>query len=47
MIAIQLLARMHEQNMEIPLAALFTHPTLSELALAVGNIKPSIRPTQS
>ncbi|MCG3462320.1 amino acid adenylation domain-containing protein [Xenorhabdus bovienii] len=34
--AIQLLARMYEQNMEIPLAAVFTHPTLCELASTVG-----------
>ncbi|MDC9588815.1 amino acid adenylation domain-containing protein [Xenorhabdus sp. XENO-10] len=32
LIAIQLLARMREQGMEIPLATLFTHPSLCELA---------------
>ncbi|MBI6548982.1 amino acid adenylation domain-containing protein [Xenorhabdus sp. VLS] len=37
LIAIQLLARMREQNMEMPLSALFIHPTLCELALAVGD----------
>ncbi|OKP02451.1 non-ribosomal peptide synthetase [Xenorhabdus eapokensis] len=36
LIAIQLLARMREQNMEIPLATLFTHPTLCELARAIN-----------
>ncbi|WP_422645754.1 amino acid adenylation domain-containing protein [Xenorhabdus budapestensis] len=36
LIAIQLLARMREQNMEIPLATLFTHPTLCELAKAIN-----------
>ncbi len=37
LIAIQLLARLREQNREIPLAALFSHPTLCELALIVRN----------
>ncbi|OTA17398.1 Amino acid adenylation [Xenorhabdus vietnamensis] len=32
LLAIQLLARMREQDMNIPLATLFTHPTLCELA---------------
>ncbi|MBE8595309.1 non-ribosomal peptide synthetase [Xenorhabdus sp. BG5] len=36
LIAIQLLARMREQNMEIPLATLFTHPTLCELAKVIN-----------
>ncbi|WP_422824083.1 amino acid adenylation domain-containing protein [Xenorhabdus entomophaga] len=36
LIAIQLLARMGEKNMEIPLATLFTHPTLCELARVVS-----------
>ncbi|WP_420497844.1 phosphopantetheine-binding protein [Xenorhabdus khoisanae] len=36
LIAIQLLARMREKNMEIPLATLFTHPTLYELAKVVS-----------
>ncbi|BET97144.1 amino acid adenylation domain-containing protein [Xenorhabdus taiwanensis] len=36
LIAIQLLARMREQDMEIPLATLFTHPTLCELAKAIN-----------
>ncbi|WFQ81065.1 amino acid adenylation domain-containing protein [Xenorhabdus sp. SF857] len=34
--AIQLLARMREQDMEMPLATLFTHPTLCELAGAIN-----------
>ncbi|PHM73776.1 non-ribosomal peptide synthetase [Xenorhabdus kozodoii] len=36
LIAIQLLARLREQNIEIPLATLFTHPTLCELAGAIS-----------
>ncbi|PHM46101.1 Amino acid adenylation [Xenorhabdus mauleonii] len=36
LLAIQLLARMHEQGMQIPLAALFIHPTLCELAEIVA-----------
>ncbi|WP_052189507.1 non-ribosomal peptide synthetase [Xenorhabdus sp. NBAII XenSa04] len=36
LIAIQVLARIREQNMEIPLATLFTHPTLCELAKAIN-----------
>ncbi|WP_338805056.1 amino acid adenylation domain-containing protein [Xenorhabdus griffiniae] len=36
LIAIQLLARMREQDMEIPLATLFTHPTLCELASVIS-----------
>ncbi len=39
--AIQLLSRMREQGMEVPLAALFTHPILSEMALMVKGISIS------
>ncbi|MBD2796682.1 amino acid adenylation domain-containing protein [Xenorhabdus sp. 18] len=35
LVAIQLLSRMYAQGMHVPLAALFTHPTLCELALVV------------
>ncbi|MDX7998135.1 amino acid adenylation domain-containing protein [Xenorhabdus sp. Reich] len=42
--AIQLLARMYEQNMEVPLIAVFTHPTLSELASVVGNTATILSP---
>ncbi|MDC9592434.1 non-ribosomal peptide synthetase [Xenorhabdus sp. IM139775] len=35
LVAIQLLSRMYAQGMPVPLAALFTHPTLCELALVV------------
>ncbi|WP_319929101.1 non-ribosomal peptide synthetase [Xenorhabdus santafensis] len=43
LVAMQLLARMREQNMEIPLATLLAHPTLHELALAVS--KASFSPS--
>ncbi|PHM36579.1 non-ribosomal peptide synthetase [Xenorhabdus innexi] len=36
LLAVQLINRMREQEMEIPLTALFTHPTLCDLATAVG-----------
>ncbi|PHM61079.1 non-ribosomal peptide synthetase [Xenorhabdus ishibashii] len=42
LIAIQLLARMCEQNMEIPLATLFTHPTLYELAGAINSNRSTV-----
>ncbi|PHM46098.1 Amino acid adenylation [Xenorhabdus mauleonii] len=35
--AIQLLARMHEQNMHVSLMDLFTHPTLKEMAMVVDD----------
>ncbi|MDX7989405.1 amino acid adenylation domain-containing protein [Xenorhabdus sp. 12] len=37
LLAIQLLSRMHEQGMQIPLTTLFTHPTLCELAVVVAS----------
>ncbi|PHM67787.1 Amino acid adenylation [Xenorhabdus stockiae] len=43
--ATQLLARMHQQGMEIPLTTLFTCPTLCELAIAVR--KQTITPAFS
>ncbi|OTA16216.1 Amino acid adenylation [Xenorhabdus vietnamensis] len=36
LLAIQLLNHMREQDMEVTLTTLFAHPTLSDLALAVG-----------
>ncbi|OTA16198.1 Amino acid adenylation [Xenorhabdus beddingii] len=36
LLAVQLLNRMREQDMDVPLTALFAHPTLSDLALAVS-----------
>ncbi|WP_440030497.1 thioesterase domain-containing protein, partial [Chromobacterium amazonense] len=37
LMAVKLLNQMHEQDMTVPLATLFAHPTLYDLALAVGN----------
>ncbi|PHM26381.1 non-ribosomal peptide synthetase [Xenorhabdus ehlersii] len=42
LIAIQLLARMHEQDMAIPLATLFTHPTLCELARVINSNRSTV-----
>ncbi|CAM3324100.1 non-ribosomal peptide synthetase [Xenorhabdus nematophila] len=39
LIAIQLLARMYEQNMHVSLMDLLTHPTLKEMALIVENAR--------
>jgi amino acid adenylation domain-containing protein len=36
LLAVQLLNRMREQGMEMPLTALFAHPTLCDLACAIG-----------
>nr|WP_269749532.1 non-ribosomal peptide synthetase [Xenorhabdus lircayensis] len=36
LIAVQLITRLRQQDMEVSLATLFTHPTLRELALAIG-----------
>ncbi|WP_340615160.1 amino acid adenylation domain-containing protein [Xenorhabdus thailandensis] len=41
LIAIQLLARMREQDIDIPLATLFTHPILCELAKVITPSHPN------